>query len=114
MYGWEREGRSAGRLLSVFLALAGIAGLVFLYLWLNTRIVVLRHRFSEAALELRALETELSGLEFRVEAAFSVEALMEVLGELNREAELRGGRPLEPLEGDRVVVLPADGEGDRD
>jgi len=90
--------------------LSTIAGLVFLYLWLNTKAILVQRQVSEKALELNRLETELLGLEYRVEAALSPEALMQRLKELNEQAKQAGEPALEPLGKEQIILLPGDVE----
>jgi hypothetical protein len=110
MYEDFREDGNWKRYFSGLVALSIIAGLVFLYLWLNTKAILVQRRVSEVALELKRLETELWGLEYRVEAALSPEALMQRLKELNEQAKHTGEPPLEPLGKDQIILLPGDVE----
>lgn len=98
----------------LILVLLSVAGLVFLYLWLNTKAIVAQRELSQAAFELKQLETELMGLEYEVEACFSTEALMGLVRRLNEEAKKVGKPPLSPLGEDQLILLPVDVERGRD
>jgi len=91
-----------------------VAGLVFLYLWLNTRAIVAQRELSQTAFELKQLETALVELEYRVEASFSTEALMQLVRELNEEAMGEGKPLLGPLGEEQLIILPVHVERGRD
>jgi|GEM_PF-1873601 len=102
------------RLSAVLVILSIVAGLAFLYLWLNAKAILVQRQVSEMALEVKRLETELLGLEYRVEAALSPEALLQLVKELNEKAKEAGEPLLVPLKKEQIIPIPGDVERGND
>ncbi|MCD6541119.1 hypothetical protein J7K76_04705 [Candidatus Bipolaricaulota bacterium] len=102
------------RLSAVLVILSIVGGLAFLYLWLNAKAILVQRQVSEMALEVKRLETELLGLEYRVEAALSPEALLQLVKELNEKAKEAGEPLLVPLKKEQIIPIPGDVERGND
>jgi cell division protein FtsL len=94
---WQRYAAAAAVILMV-------AGLVFLYLWLNSKVIILRRDLSTLSFEIQDLEKEVLSLEYRVSKIFSPERLEEKAREFG----------MVPLSEDHIIRLQVDVEGDRD
>ncbi len=94
---WQRLAVAAAAILAV-------AGLVFLYLWLNARVIILRRELASLYLEVEDLEKEKLSLEYHVSRAFSPERLEEKAREFG----------MVPLPEDHIIRLRTDVGGDRD
>lgn len=77
------------------------AGLVFLYLWLNSQAILLRAQFSEITLELDELHKEVLSLEYEVSRAFSPEVIEEKARELG----------MIPFDDEHTIYIRLVGEG---
>ncbi|NOX44494.1 MAG: hypothetical protein GXO72_01985 [Caldiserica bacterium] len=92
------------RLALAAIAILAIAGLVFLYLWLNSRVIILRRELASLYLEVADLEKEKLSLEYHVSRAFSPERLEEKAREFG----------MAPLPEDHIIRLRVNAGGDRD
>lgn len=110
MYEDFREDDDWRRYLFGLAVVLAVAGLVFLYLWLNTQAILVKQGVSEMALEVKRLETELLELEYWVEAALSPEALLQRVKDLNEDAKAAGRPPLVPLNKEQIILLSGDVE----
>ncbi len=90
-YGWVVAG----------LAIVFVAGMLFLYLWLNSQVILLRSRLAQVTLRVQRLREEILSWEYRVSQAFSPERLRRKARELG----------MAPFDEDHTIYIYLDHEG---
>ncbi|MGY4707849.1 hypothetical protein ACVNPS_08910 [Candidatus Bipolaricaulota sp. J31] len=101
---FDAGGRRWQRYAAAMTIILVIAGLTFLYLWLNARVIVLRRDLATLSLEIRDLEKKVLSLEYHVNEAFSLERLEAKAVEFG----------MVPLPEDHVIRLRINAGGDND
>jgi len=105
MYGPPDVGETRWQLYAAAMAaILVIAGLTFLYLWLNSRAIILRRDLATLSLEVQDLEKEVLSLEYHVNRAFSAERLKAKAAEFG----------MAPLPEDHIIRLRTNAGGDSD
>ncbi len=105
-------GRGNIRILFGIVVVASIGGLAFLYVWLNSKEILLSRERSELLVRILELERRILELEHRLEEATSPEALEEWLEQWNSQ-RMREGKPtMKPLPPERIVEIELDVEGE--